>query len=105
MTTTQTELERVLAECTASENEMRRSAEQIQLKAEDSPWKAEVVKGNERIAKAHADAARLLREIASDIKKYSEHPLDCDASDYWAKEHRRACTCGLDSARAKWRLK
>lgn len=53
----------------------------------------------------YADAARLLREIAADFKVYAyEHRMSCvyalgDLADQFTP-----CSCGLDAARAKWRL-
>jgi len=46
------------------------------------------------------DAARLLRALAADFEKYSAHTLECNIGIGDAKP----CDCGLDSARARWRL-
>lgn len=61
-----------------------------------------------------ADAARLLREMAADFARYasgrgahreSATGAWCDMSDpVLAMLTDQGCTCGLDAARAKWRL-
>lgn len=60
----------------------------------------------QKLGAAARDAARLLREIAADFDEYAEHGLDdrgnnCDWLPPGAKGD---CSCGLDAARAKWRL-
>lgn len=58
--------------------------------------------GRRNGAGVHADAARLLRELAADFARYCEHDGDCMVQ---VTHHSRAvCGCGLDAAREKWRL-
>ena len=48
-----------------------------------------------------ADAARLLRALARDFDEYGHmHTVKC-ATD---RDSRADCTCGLDAARARWRI-
>jgi len=49
-------------------------------------------------------ARELLSEMAADFERWCEgiHDADCNKT-HIAKEH-RPCDCGLDAARAKWRL-
>ena len=58
-------------------------------------------------ARIAEDAARLLREMAADFDEYADHGLDdrgnnCDWLPPGAKGD---CSCGLDAARERWRVK
>lgn len=50
------------------------------------------------------DAARLLREMAADFDEYADHGLNDKGENCERAELCGRCGCGLDAARAKWRL-
>jgi hypothetical protein len=60
---------------------------------------------------AMTDAARLLRAMAEDFKRYAPRLCrnDCERWDHAAPAgpayvYEWPCTCGLDAARQRWRL-
>jgi hypothetical protein len=57
-----------------------------------------------------AEGARLLRAMAADFAEYAHHGLDerartCRHVAPGATIRKKPCTCGLDAARARWRVK
>lgn len=55
------------------------------------------------------DAARLMRELRTDFGRYAQHEEECPcwfgaSDDETPSAAGAVCTCGLDAARAKWRL-
>jgi len=49
-----------------------------------------------------ADAARLLRALRADFNEFARHDEECEQGPFGAGV--AACICGLDAARARWRL-
>jgi len=87
-----------LVACDDAANEMRRSAAAVRelYRGEDD---ARIVAGNEEIAATLTNAAYLMREMAADFERHAGHAGSC------AKWRGDSCSCSLDAARARWRLR
>lgn len=104
-----TELRRVLDESLLCSVEMARASEALrdpdsELVKLDPELAKVLADGNARMAKTHADAARLLREVARDFDEYADHGLNGRGENCERGGLGKRCDCGLDDARDRWRL-